>query len=152
MAWSAAGAGARSALRDFLSQHARSAADPRDLWRLLGRRARADLQVVMESWTEQAGYPLVTLYRDGDLITVKQERFLLTAEVPQTNMSLLIPSLHDLEVSFGVMNDTDLDNSTLSINGTLTSDNSTLITTAAPPPPPPPPPKESHPKGKGKYR
>lgn len=45
MAWSAAGNGARIALRDFLSQHARSAADPRDLWRLLGRRARADLQV-----------------------------------------------------------------------------------------------------------
>lgn len=45
MAWAAAGSGARIALRDFLSQHARSAADPRDLWRLLGRRARADLQV-----------------------------------------------------------------------------------------------------------
>lgn len=31
----------------------------------------------MESWTEQAGYPLLTMSREGDIVTVKQERYVL---------------------------------------------------------------------------
>lgn len=31
----------------------------------------------MESWTEQAGYPLLTMTREGEYVTVKQERYIL---------------------------------------------------------------------------
>lgn len=31
----------------------------------------------MESWTEQAGYPLLTMTREGEYISVKQERSIL---------------------------------------------------------------------------
>lgn len=34
----------------------------------------------MDTWTQQMGFPLITISRDGNELTISQERFLLTVE------------------------------------------------------------------------
>lgn len=42
-----------------------------------GQIALPLFQVIMDSWTQQVGYPLVTLRRHGNLIHASQKHFLL---------------------------------------------------------------------------
>ena len=45
------------------------------------------VQLIMESWTHQLGYPLVTLHRHGDLIHASQKHFLLVNSSMHRNVS-----------------------------------------------------------------
>ncbi|XP_033249784.1 aminopeptidase Ey-like isoform X4 [Drosophila miranda] len=77
----------RNGLNCYLKRHAYGNADQNDLWRSLSEAAHKfgsmprylDVQRVMDTWTLQAGYPLITVHRDyvRNTISINQRRFLL---------------------------------------------------------------------------
>lgn len=42
-----------------------------------GSQLTADVASLMDTWTQQMGYPVITLQRSGNSVTATQERFLL---------------------------------------------------------------------------
>ena len=71
----------RRGLRGYLNTHAYGNARTDDLWAALTKQARAegkdvDVKEVMDTWTRQMGYPVVSLSRDGAKVKATQERFL----------------------------------------------------------------------------
>lgn len=40
----------------------------------------------MDTWTQQTGFPLITINRDGKIITATQRRFLLTQKDNETDI------------------------------------------------------------------
>ncbi|CAH0725375.1 unnamed protein product, partial [Brenthis ino] len=72
-------------ITDYLNAKKFGDAEQRDLWSALTNAAReknafdADVAIVMDSWTLQTGFPVLTITRDynNGSITFKQERFIL---------------------------------------------------------------------------
>ncbi|KAI8424597.1 hypothetical protein MSG28_003037 [Choristoneura fumiferana] len=72
-------------ITDYLTAKMYGDAEQRDLWSALTAAARrkdafdADVAVVMDSWTLQTGFPVLTITRDysSGAVTFKQERFVL---------------------------------------------------------------------------
>ncbi|XP_069679088.1 endoplasmic reticulum aminopeptidase 1-like isoform X3 [Periplaneta americana] len=73
----------RNGLNDYLNTHKYGNAETKDLWNVLSKHANQSLDVkaVMDTWTRQMGFPLITISRDKNTITAKQKRFLLTVSV-----------------------------------------------------------------------
>ena len=51
---------------------------------------RHDIKLIMNTWTRQMGYPVITIIRDGDNYILQQDRFLLDG-----NSSLGPPSIYE---------------------------------------------------------
>uniref|UniRef100_A0A7N8WQT2 Leucyl/cystinyl aminopeptidase n=1 Tax=Mastacembelus armatus TaxID=205130 RepID=A0A7N8WQT2_9TELE len=51
-----------------------------DLWNSLTQVCRQNVSEMMHSWTSQKGFPLVTVSRKGNQVTLMQEHFLLTSD------------------------------------------------------------------------
>eukprot|EP00850_Spirogloea_muscicola_P013761 SM000095S24975 [mRNA] locus=s95:214870:220471:+ [translate_table: standard] len=65
--------GMRAYIKKYASQNAATA----DLWACLGAEAGEDIQSVMDTWTKQMGYPVLSASLvDGGQIQLTQERFL----------------------------------------------------------------------------
>ncbi|XP_048007657.1 aminopeptidase N [Leguminivora glycinivorella] len=72
-------------ITDYLNAKMYGDAEQRDLWSALTAAARrkgafdADVAVVMDSWTLQTGFPVLTITRDynNGIVSFKQERFVL---------------------------------------------------------------------------
>ncbi|KAJ9582424.1 hypothetical protein L9F63_003222, partial [Diploptera punctata] len=73
----------RNGLSDYLNIHKYGNAETKDLWNVLSKHANQSLDVkaVMDTWTRQMGFPLITISRDGNVISASQKRFLLTVSV-----------------------------------------------------------------------
>ena len=72
----------RQGLQLYLERHQYGNADTNDLWLALSAASLnsshpVDVKVIMDSWTQQLGYPLVTLRRHGNLIHASQKHFIL---------------------------------------------------------------------------
>ena len=65
----------RSGLIDYLSKHAYGNSGTADLWKAFERSSGLDVKNFMAYWTATAGFPLVTLSRRGQKLTIKQSRF-----------------------------------------------------------------------------
>ncbi|CAH2105873.1 unnamed protein product [Euphydryas editha] len=82
-------------ITDYLNAKKYGDAEQRDLWSALTNVAReknafdADVGVVMDSWTLQTGFPVLTITRDykKGSITFKQERFVLINDTLNENNS-----------------------------------------------------------------
>lgn len=94
----------RQGLNLYLKTHQYSNAETADLWRALQDYAPdgVDVGTVMDSWTRQMGFPLVTVNRTESGFTVTQKRFLSNRDAsydPSTSKfgyaSLLSFSLSD---------------------------------------------------------
>ncbi|KAK3853242.1 hypothetical protein Pcinc_040203 [Petrolisthes cinctipes] len=80
----------RAGLSDYLNAFKYMGADQDDLWEHLTLAAHRDgilptnltVKTIMDTWTLQMGYPVITVQRnnDGNSVTVTQERFLLTRQ------------------------------------------------------------------------
>lgn len=70
----------RSGLNDYLNTHMFGNADTEDLWYAFSKHNNQSLEVkaVMDTWTNQMGFPLITITREGNTIYAAQNRFLLT--------------------------------------------------------------------------
>ena len=74
----------RSGIRSYLRAHAYSNATTADLWNALSAASGIDLRASLATWTEQAGFPLITVESacnaDGQRsLRLSQKRFLLSS-------------------------------------------------------------------------
>merc|ERR1711962_1027779 len=68
----------REGLHTYLSRYAYKNANQDDLWRAMAEVSGKDVKGVMDTWTLQLGYPVVSLKRiNASFLEVKQERFSL---------------------------------------------------------------------------
>lgn len=77
----------RAGIRSYIKARAFSNATTADLWNALSRASGTDLSAILSGWTEQAGYPLVTVAASCDAagqrtLHLSQRRFLLTGADP----------------------------------------------------------------------
>lgn len=79
----------RNGLNDYLETHAYGNADTNDLWSVFSKHANQtfDVKAIMDTWTQQMGFPLVEISREGNTITAVQRRFLVTAAKNTTDLS-----------------------------------------------------------------
>lgn len=88
----------RRGLIHYLNQYAYGSATQDDFWAVLTEVAHEDgrlsgfvtVKDIMDTWTRQSGYPVVTVTRseDGTTATVTQERFLLSGNLTQEEQSM----------------------------------------------------------------
>ncbi len=69
-------------LRTYLTRHAYGNTVTEDLWDALGEVAQKPVREMMNTWTKQAGYPLITVARCGVVGFMTQERFLASGARP----------------------------------------------------------------------
>ncbi|XP_073399463.1 leucyl-cystinyl aminopeptidase isoform X2 [Dendrobates tinctorius] len=64
----------------YLQDHKYGTTKSDDLWDSMNlvTKSKADVKNIMKTWTQQAGYPLVTVEKKGKEVFVSQERFLRT--------------------------------------------------------------------------
>jgi len=65
----------RKGIRRYMKTYSWGNAEAADLWDALGRASGKDVKSVLKSFTEQSGFPLLSLETDGRVLTVSQERF-----------------------------------------------------------------------------
>ncbi|KJE96694.1 aminopeptidase puromycin sensitive [Capsaspora owczarzaki ATCC 30864] len=67
----------KAGMRKYIAKYAFSNASTRDLWQVLGEASGKDVRGMMDAWTTQTGYPVVTVGLDGQNgVAVTQGRFL----------------------------------------------------------------------------
>ncbi|XP_076160195.1 glutamyl aminopeptidase isoform X5 [Ptiloglossa arizonensis] len=78
----------KSGLNDYLNSHAYGNADTNDLWAVFTKHANHtfDVKAIMDTWTQQMGFPLITITRDGNSITATQKRFLISPKENDTEL------------------------------------------------------------------
>ncbi|KAK9737306.1 Peptidase M1 N-terminal domain [Popillia japonica] len=110
-------------IKSYLSTHANLNTVPDDLFTALQPYAPDSLQVPlnesMESWTENAGYPVVTVSRTSEGLSLTQERFLLNSSATSTT-KWYVP------ISYTTQENPDFDNTTIT-EWMLPTESETLI-------------------------
>lgn len=98
-------------IRQYLKKHAYGNTQTGDLWDALSKASGKDVSAVMDIWTKQVGYPVVSVTEneDGKSIHVKQNRFLRTADVKPEEDEVLYPVFLGLRTKSGVDEELVLD-------------------------------------------
>jgi aminopeptidase N len=65
----------RDGIRRYIAAHKYSNSTTADLWNALGEASGKPVGEIAAAWTEQPGFPVVKVNRDGDKIALSQERF-----------------------------------------------------------------------------
>lgn len=65
----------KEGLRYYLKKHSYKNTETLQLWKALEKISKKPVSKMMNSWTKQVGYPLVTLSHRSDLWELRQERF-----------------------------------------------------------------------------
>src|SRR5262249_27165467 len=65
----------RDGIRSYISTHKYSNSTTTDLWNELSEASGKPVHEIAADWTEQPGFPMVTLKRNGDHVELTQERF-----------------------------------------------------------------------------
>jgi puromycin-sensitive aminopeptidase len=65
----------RAGVRAYLDRYQLGNTETTDLWDSLESATSQPVRRIMDSWIFQPGYPLVTAQRDGDRVTISQQRF-----------------------------------------------------------------------------
>lgn len=89
----------RDGIRDYLKTHAYANAETEDLWTSIGTVAGLPVSALMNGWIFQAGYPLLTVRRDGPshlLLTQQRFRYLTpepaaSGQAPQAESLWQVP-------------------------------------------------------------
>ncbi|XP_076261185.1 endoplasmic reticulum aminopeptidase 1-like isoform X2 [Rhynchophorus ferrugineus] len=73
----------QNGLNDYITTYKYSTSDIKEIWNVLSRNTNESINIktVMDTWTHQMGFPLVTLTKEGNELSVTQTRFLLTADI-----------------------------------------------------------------------
>ncbi|XP_015585301.1 endoplasmic reticulum aminopeptidase 2 isoform X2 [Cephus cinctus] len=77
-------------LNDYLNSHSYQNADTNDLWAVFTKHSNHtfDVKAIMDTWTQQMGFPLITISREGNIITATQKRLLLSPVDNETELLL----------------------------------------------------------------
>ncbi|KAI9834855.1 MAG: hypothetical protein M1819_002763 [Sarea resinae] len=91
-------------IRRYLKKHAYGNTQTGDLWAALSDASGKDVKRVMDIWTKNVGYPVITVEEDekSNSIHVKQNRFLRTADVKPEEDKTLFPVFLGLRTKDGV--------------------------------------------------
>jgi aminopeptidase 2 len=97
-------------IRRYLKKHAYGNTQTGDLWAALSDASGKDVEKLMEIWTKNVGYPVVTVTEnpESNSIHVKQNRFLRTADVKPEEDKTLYPVFLELRTKDGVDKDVTL--------------------------------------------
>ncbi|XP_028402559.1 endoplasmic reticulum aminopeptidase 1-like [Dendronephthya gigantea] len=74
-------------LKSYLQKYKFSNAATDDLWNSLSQNASIDVKKVMDTWTLQMGFPLVTIKKEDGKYLAKQEHFLIDPEAKPAQTS-----------------------------------------------------------------
>ncbi|KAI9704105.1 MAG: Aminopeptidase 2 mitochondrial [Candelina mexicana] len=99
-------------IRRYLKKHAYGNTQTGDLWAALSDASGEDVEKIMDIWTKNVGYPVVSVTENegSSSIHVKQNRFLRTADVTPEEDKTLFPVFLGLRTKDGV-------NEELTLNG-----------------------------------
>lgn len=78
-------------IRRYLKKHAYGNTSTLDLWESLSDASGKDVGQVMDIWTKNVGFPVVSVTEKGDKVHVKQNRFLRTNDVKPEEDKTLYP-------------------------------------------------------------
>lgn len=97
-------------IRRYLKKHAYGNTKTEDLWAALSDASGKPVEKIMNIWTKNIGYPVVTVNEDAssNTIRVKQNRFLRTADVKPEEDKTLFPVFLGLRTKDGVNEDLTL--------------------------------------------
>lgn len=104
----------QNGLNDYLSTYKYMNADTKELWNVFSRNTNQSLEIktIMDTWTNQMGFPLITIIREDNEVIAIQERFLLTTEGMNSSTRLLPKSKYDYKwyvpLTYFTDNDTSL--------------------------------------------
>jgi len=65
----------KAGMKDYLTKHSYKNTQTSDLWKALGDASGKPIDSIMSTWTSQMGFPLVTVSREGNAVTLTQEKF-----------------------------------------------------------------------------
>ncbi|KAF2109018.1 peptidase family M1-domain-containing protein [Lophiotrema nucula] len=91
-------------IRRYLKKHAFGNTQTGDLWAALSDASGKDVEKVMDIWTKQVGFPVVTVTEkpESNSIHLQQNRFLRTADVKPEEDKTLFPVFLGLRTKDGV--------------------------------------------------
>lgn len=97
-------------IRRYLKKHAYGNTQTGDLWAALSDASGKPVEKVMDIWTKNVGYPVVSVTEDeqSNSINVKQNRFLRTGDVKPEEDKTLFPVFLGLRTKNGVNEDLTL--------------------------------------------
>ncbi len=77
----------RDGIRLYLRRHAYANAETTDLWDALEESTRQRVRALMDTWIFQAGFPLISVEREGRDLVLKQQifRYLQDGDIPERN-------------------------------------------------------------------
>lgn len=97
-------------VRSYLKKHAYGNTVTGDLWASLSEASGKDVEGVMDTWTKNVGFPVVTVTEnDEKTIHLKQNRFLRTADTKPEEDKVIYPVFLGLRSKDGVNEDLTLD-------------------------------------------
>ncbi|ESN97941.1 hypothetical protein HELRODRAFT_177606 [Helobdella robusta] len=71
----------QKAVKNFLTEHEFKSAKSSDLWESFTKESSGSLNIdvkeMMDTWTQQMGFPLVSISRNGRQVTCRQERYVV---------------------------------------------------------------------------
>ncbi|HKS04245.1 MAG TPA: M1 family metallopeptidase, partial [Chthoniobacterales bacterium] len=87
----------REGVRQYMAAHEYSNTTTADLWKALSDSSNRSVGEIAAAWTEQPGFPLVTVRREGDgKVRLSQERFTV-------NMKKAAPLLWQIPLTYSVV-------------------------------------------------
>ena len=97
-------------VRDYIRKHAYGNTQTGDLWSALADASKKPVQEVMDIWTKNVGFPVVSVSENPSKssINVKQNRFLRTGDVRPEEDQTLYPIMLGLRTKQGVDENTML--------------------------------------------
>lgn len=87
---------------NYLKKHMWGNTQTSDLWEALSAVSGKDVVKVMDIWTKNIGFPIISVEENGSELTATQHRFLATADVKAEEDSILYPVFLALKTSTGV--------------------------------------------------
>ena len=91
-------------VRDYIKKHAYGNTQTDDLWAALAGASGKPVQEVMDVWTKNVGFPVITVTEDpsSSSIKLKQNRFLRTGDVKPEEDTAIYPVILGLRTKQGV--------------------------------------------------
>lgn len=95
----------RAGLKEYFADHAYGNTEGNDLWSALEKSSGKNIKEMMNTWISQPGYPVVSVSRDGNQVTLSQKQFFIGPHgessrlwpIPLNSDNPAVPELLDTE-------------------------------------------------------
>ena len=89
----------REGLKQYLKKFKYQNAQGQDLWSAIGKASKLPVSKMVNTWLKQPGFPLVEINQDGQLLKLKQKRYLLEYDKKYSK------GIWDIPMSIGLSNE-----------------------------------------------